>query len=227
MGNRVHSLPVSGRQGGRHSTIVRCRGLMSHSTRTWSRACSGTRCPHQRRTRAMSSSGSPGIWSVFQAAADVGGVAGPVPGRDVLPGDGDLDVDAEQAASHTTATAGEPAGQLPTSRFGTPQPGAEDGRAPGGRGRIHNSAALRAPEAAAMSIQRTRLRKRSRPLSQLPGPLAIATRTWTSLLASRTPAQSARQSRGTLTAGFTLSDGIGGVRRPGSGRYPRRYRPLV
>ena len=33
MGNRVHSGPMPSRQGGRHSTIVRCRGLMSHSTR--------------------------------------------------------------------------------------------------------------------------------------------------------------------------------------------------
>src|SRR5260370_474531 len=70
---------------------------MSHSTRTWSRACGGTRCSHQRRTRAMSSSGSPGIWSVFQVVADVGGVGGPVSGGGALPGDGDADVDAEQA----------------------------------------------------------------------------------------------------------------------------------
>lgn len=46
-------------------------------------------------------------------------------------------------------------------------------------------------------------------------------------LAGRTPARSARQSRGALTADFTLSDGIGGVPGPGSGHYPRRYRPLV
>ena len=97
MGNRVHSGLVSWRQGGLHSTIVSCRGPVSHSTRTWSRACGGTRCSHQRRARAMSSSGGPGIWSVFQAVADVGGVGGPVPGAGSLPGDGDGDVDAEQA----------------------------------------------------------------------------------------------------------------------------------
>jgi hypothetical protein len=97
MGNRVHSGPVPSRQGGRHSTIVSCRGPMSYSTRTWSRTCSGTRCSHQRRTRAMSSSGSPGIWSVFQAAADASGVAGPISGGELLPLDGHLDVDAEHA----------------------------------------------------------------------------------------------------------------------------------
>ena len=43
----------------RHSTIVRCRGVTSHSTRIWSRTCAGTRCSHQRRTRATSSSGNP------------------------------------------------------------------------------------------------------------------------------------------------------------------------
>ena len=59
MGNRVHSGPASGRQGGLHSTIVRCRGATSHSTRIWSRTCAGTRCSHQRRTRATSSSGNP------------------------------------------------------------------------------------------------------------------------------------------------------------------------
>ena len=48
-----------GRQGGLHSTIVRCRGATSHSTRIWSRTCAGTRCSHQRRTRATSSSGNP------------------------------------------------------------------------------------------------------------------------------------------------------------------------
>src|SRR5260370_25360275 len=96
---------------------------MSYSTRTWSRACSGTRCSHQRRTRAMSSSGGPGIWSVFQAAADVGGVAGPVPGRDVLPGDGDLDVDAEQACQDG---GGEFGGELEQCRrAGLPGPQAE------------------------------------------------------------------------------------------------------
>src|SRR5580704_13702176 len=84
MGNRVHSGLVSSRQGGRHSTIVSCRGPMSHSTRTWFRMCSGTRCSHQRRTLAMSSSGSPGIWSVFQAVADVGGAGGPVSAGDLL-----------------------------------------------------------------------------------------------------------------------------------------------
>ena len=46
----------------------------------------------------MSSSGSPGTRSVLQTAADLGGVAGPVLGGGVLPGDGDFDVDAEQAA---------------------------------------------------------------------------------------------------------------------------------
>src|SRR6266516_281504 len=97
MGNRVHSGPTPWRQGGRHSTIVRCRDPMSHSTRTWSRACGGTRCSHQRRTRAMSSSGSPAMRSAFQAVTDVGGVAHPVTGGGVLPGDGDFDVDAEQA----------------------------------------------------------------------------------------------------------------------------------
>ena len=97
MGNRVHSGPMPWRQGGLHSTIVSCRDPMSHSTRTWSRACGGTRCSHQRRTWAMSSSGSPAIGSVFQAVADVGGVGHPVSGAGVLPGDRDLDVDAEQA----------------------------------------------------------------------------------------------------------------------------------
>src|SRR5512135_158027 len=71
--------------------------MFTHSTRTWSRACGGTRCSHQRRTRAMSSSGSSAIWSVFLAAADVGGIGHPVAGGGVLPGDGDVDVDAEQA----------------------------------------------------------------------------------------------------------------------------------
>jgi hypothetical protein len=46
-----------------------------------SRACPGTHCWHQRRTRAMPDPGSPGIWSVFQPAADVGGIAGPVPAQ--------------------------------------------------------------------------------------------------------------------------------------------------
>src|SRR5271165_1380337 len=50
---------MSSRQGGLHSTIVRCRGVTSHSTLTWLRTCSGTRCWHQRRTRAISSSGRP------------------------------------------------------------------------------------------------------------------------------------------------------------------------
>jgi hypothetical protein len=59
MGNRVHSGPASGRQGGLHSTIVTCRGATSHSTRIWSRRCAGTRCSHQRRTCATSSSGNP------------------------------------------------------------------------------------------------------------------------------------------------------------------------
>jgi hypothetical protein len=36
-------VPMSSRQGGRHSTIVRYRGATSHSTRTWSRTASGTR----------------------------------------------------------------------------------------------------------------------------------------------------------------------------------------
>ncbi len=36
MGNRVHSGPVPSRHGGLHSTIVSCRGPVSHSTRTWS-----------------------------------------------------------------------------------------------------------------------------------------------------------------------------------------------
>src|SRR5512135_3716046 len=97
MGKCVHSGPMPSRQGGLLSTIVRWRGPTSHSTRTWSRACGGTRCSHQRRTRAMSSSGSSAIWSVFLAAADVGGIGHPVAGGGVLPGDGDVDVDAEQA----------------------------------------------------------------------------------------------------------------------------------
>jgi len=46
-----------------------------------SRACPGTHCWHKRRTRAMPGSGSPGIWPVFQPAADVGGIAGPVPAK--------------------------------------------------------------------------------------------------------------------------------------------------
>src|SRR6266568_952129 len=97
MGNRVHSGPVPSRQGGLLSTIVRWRGATSHSTRTWSRACGETRSSHQRRTRAMSSSGSSAIGSVFLAAADVGGVGHPVAGGGALPGDGDVDVDAEHA----------------------------------------------------------------------------------------------------------------------------------
>src|SRR6266704_3869154 len=97
MGNRVHSGPVPSRQGGLLSTIVRWRGATSHSTRTWSRACGGTRSSHQRRTRAMSSSGRSAIGSVFLAAADVGGIAHPVAGGGALPGDGDVDVDAEHA----------------------------------------------------------------------------------------------------------------------------------
>jgi hypothetical protein len=44
-----------------------------------------TRCWHQRRTRAVSSSGRPGTWSAFQAVADVGGVGGPVSGGSALP----------------------------------------------------------------------------------------------------------------------------------------------
>ena len=59
MGKRVHSEPVPARHGGRHSTIVTDLGPTSHSTRTWSRTCSGTRCSHQRRMRARSSSGNP------------------------------------------------------------------------------------------------------------------------------------------------------------------------
>src|SRR5580698_2716458 len=50
---------MSARQGGLHSTIVRSRGVTSYSTVTWLRTCSGTRCWHQRRTRATSSSGRP------------------------------------------------------------------------------------------------------------------------------------------------------------------------
>ena len=72
--------------GGLHSTIVRCRDPMSHSTRPWSRACAGTRCSHQQRTRAMSSSGSLAIGSAFQAVADVGDVGGPVASGRALPG---------------------------------------------------------------------------------------------------------------------------------------------
>src|SRR6266581_841806 len=118
MGNRVHSGPVPSRQGGLLSTIVRWRGPASHSTRTWSRACTGTRCSHQRRTRAMSSSGSPAIGSVFQAVADVGGVAHPVSGAGVLPGDGDFDVDADLVESFgepvgADRLAGPPAGEQP------------------------------------------------------------------------------------------------------------------
>ena len=68
IGNLVHSVPMSSRQGGRHSTIVRYRGATSHSTRTWSRTASGTRSSHHRRTRATSSSGRPyeAPWQVFQ-----------------------------------------------------------------------------------------------------------------------------------------------------------------
>ncbi len=53
----VHSGPKSSRHGARRSMIVRCRGASSHSTRTWWRACSGTRAAHHRCTRATSSSG--------------------------------------------------------------------------------------------------------------------------------------------------------------------------
>src|SRR5437763_12578560 len=37
--------------------MVRWRGAIWHSTRTWWRACSGTRAAHQRCTRATSNSG--------------------------------------------------------------------------------------------------------------------------------------------------------------------------
>src|SRR6266568_8094993 len=57
MGKLVHSGPRSSRQGARRSTIVTCRGATWHSTRTWPRACSGTRAAHHRCTRATSSSG--------------------------------------------------------------------------------------------------------------------------------------------------------------------------
>src|SRR5215213_9559076 len=57
IGKLVHSGPRSSRQGARRSTMVRCRGAIWHSTRTWWRACSGTRAAHQRCTRAMSRSG--------------------------------------------------------------------------------------------------------------------------------------------------------------------------
>src|SRR3954453_20915609 len=59
MGNLVHSGPRSSRQGSRRSTIVRWRGSTRPSTRTWWRACSGTRWAHHRCTRATSSSGRP------------------------------------------------------------------------------------------------------------------------------------------------------------------------
>src|SRR3954470_486902 len=59
MGKLVHSGPRSSRQGSRRSTIVRWRGSTRHSTRTWWRACSGTRWAHHRCTRATSSSGRP------------------------------------------------------------------------------------------------------------------------------------------------------------------------
>ena len=45
----------------------------------------------------MSSSGSSAIGSVFLAAADVSGIAHPVAGGSVLPGHGDVDMDAEHA----------------------------------------------------------------------------------------------------------------------------------
>jgi len=66
---------------------------VSRSARTWSRASSGTHCSHRRRVGAMSSPGGEGIWLVFKAAPDSGGVAGPVP---AMPDDGDLDA----AAAH-------------------------------------------------------------------------------------------------------------------------------
>ena len=79
MENRVHSGRGS-RQGGGTTTIVSCRGPMSHSTRTWFHR-SGTpavRTSGGRRARRVS--GSPGIWSLFQTVAeDVGGEGGPVP----------------------------------------------------------------------------------------------------------------------------------------------------
>lgn len=59
MGRRVHSGPWSARQGARLCTIVRWRGLSSHSTRTWWSASAGARWAHHRRTRATSVSGNP------------------------------------------------------------------------------------------------------------------------------------------------------------------------
>jgi hypothetical protein len=56
-------------------------GPTSHSTRARSWESLGTRCWHQRRARAMPGSGSSGIWPVFQPAADVGGIADPVPAQ--------------------------------------------------------------------------------------------------------------------------------------------------
>src|SRR3954451_683283 len=57
IGKLVHSGPRSSRQGARRSTMVRCREAILHSTRTWWRACLGTRAAHQRCTCAMSNSG--------------------------------------------------------------------------------------------------------------------------------------------------------------------------
>jgi hypothetical protein len=51
---RVRSLRA---RGARRSMIVRYRGASLHSTRTWWRACSGTRAVHHRCMRATSSSG--------------------------------------------------------------------------------------------------------------------------------------------------------------------------
>jgi hypothetical protein len=60
---------------------------------------------------------------VFQAVADVGGVTSPLPGGDVLPGDGDLDVDAGQARQDGGGELGGELGQR--RRAGLPGPQAE------------------------------------------------------------------------------------------------------
>jgi hypothetical protein len=53
----VHSGPKSSRQGDVAGQWSDGGAAISHSTRTWWRACSGTRAAHHRCTRATSSSG--------------------------------------------------------------------------------------------------------------------------------------------------------------------------